>query len=119
LRQGQEPHYFAQAQKEVDFVVGGLNESQQSAQPIEVKYVDQIEPNDKRLAGLRLFLRQHNESQSGQNSRMDRQEASHGASQADAQPRQPLVITKSFEAQQEIEGQQVEFKPLWQWLAGF
>ncbi|MCL5291239.1 MAG: hypothetical protein M1548_01750 [Actinobacteria bacterium] len=46
--------YFAHSEKEVDFITGP-----KIIVPIEVKYDSNLEISDRRLAGLRLFLRQH------------------------------------------------------------
>lgn len=54
LRNRETPSYFASQQKEVDFVLGTIKEPH----PIEVKYQDSVEWEDRRLSGLRLFLRE-------------------------------------------------------------
>ena len=45
--------YFAESEREVDFVTGSVGDPM----PVEVKYVSELEWGDKRFAGVRLFLR--------------------------------------------------------------
>ncbi|HOF58944.1 MAG TPA: hypothetical protein PLT19_11500, partial [Syntrophorhabdaceae bacterium] len=53
-----ETGYFAEGDLEVDFVLG----SRGKPIPLEVKMLDTLDLGDKRLAGLRLFLRRFPES---------------------------------------------------------
>lgn len=53
LRHGVEPGYFAESEREVDFICGSITRPL----PVEVKMLDTVDPKDKRLAGLALFLR--------------------------------------------------------------
>ena len=57
-RCGMETGYFAEGDLEVDFVLG----SRGKPIPLEVKMLDTLDLGDKRLAGLRLFLRRFPES---------------------------------------------------------
>ncbi|HOS06120.1 MAG TPA: ATP-binding protein [Syntrophorhabdaceae bacterium] len=57
-RRGMETGYFAEGDLEVDFVLG----SRGKPIPLEVKMLDTLDLGDKRLAGLRLFLRRFPES---------------------------------------------------------
>lgn len=47
--------YYAESERELDFACLGF----QSPQAIEVKYVTELEWHDKRLTGVRLFLRRY------------------------------------------------------------
>jgi len=47
--------YYVEGQKEIDFVVGRYK----TPQIVEVKYVSNLEWQDKRLQGVKLFLRKH------------------------------------------------------------
>lgn len=88
LRQGKEPGYFAESQKEVDFVTGNHKEPI----PIEVKYTDDLELSDRRLAGLRLFLKEHPNTQ------------------------EAVVVTKNVEKEETHRDVRVSFVPIWQYL---
>lgn len=55
LRNKQRPGYFAESEREVDFVTGNPT----SPEPIEVKYADSLDAADRRLGGLRLFVRRY------------------------------------------------------------
>ncbi|MBI3921734.1 MAG: ATP-binding protein [Armatimonadetes bacterium] len=59
LRTKQHPGYFAESEREVDFVLGNPT----SPEPIEVKYADSLDAADRRLGGLRLFLRRYPNTQ--------------------------------------------------------
>lgn len=91
LRNGKEPAYFSESQKEVDFVVGDKTGSL----PIEVKYVEKLNEDDKKLMGLRLFLKQY------------------------PQTKKACVVTKSAEGILNMGGIEVSLVPLWQYLLDF
>lgn len=55
LKRKQDIGYYAESKREVDFVVGGFK----LPQPIEVKYSSNINWQDKRLDGIRLFLKRY------------------------------------------------------------
>jgi len=55
LRKKIECGYFAESEREVDFVTGGFK----SPLPIEVKYDSDFDLNDKRFAGMKLFLKKY------------------------------------------------------------
>lgn len=79
--------YFAHSEKEVDFVIGP-----DKVIPIEVKYDSALEISDRRLAGLRMFLRQ--------NPRIDR----------------AIIVTKDFRSELRRDGVKISFIPLWEFL---
>ena len=87
-RKGQEVGYFAESQKELDFVVGDYG----NPLPIEVKYVDDLGLDDKRLMGLKLFLKKF------------------------PKIKRAKVITKSVEKKENFQGTEIEMIPLWQFL---
>lgn len=83
--------YFAHSEKEVDFVVGA-----DKVTPIEVKYDSAIDLADRRLAGLRMFLRH--------NPKTDR----------------AIIVTKDYRAELRSDGVEINCIPLWDFLlSGF
>lgn len=88
LRRGQEVGYFAESQKELDFVVGDY----ENPLPVEVKYVDDLKFEDKRLMGLRFFLKKFTKI------------------------KRARVITRSVEKKEDFQGTEIEMIPLWQFL---
>jgi uncharacterized protein len=52
------PGYFAESEKEVDFVLG----SAKKPLPAEVKFISTLDWSEKRFSGLKLFLRRHPET---------------------------------------------------------
>ena len=88
LRRGQEVGYFAEAQKELDFVTG----THRDPLPVEVKYVEDLEIDDKRLSGLKLFLRKFPEVQKAK------------------------IVTQSVEKRARFRDVEIEMVPLWQFL---
>lgn len=88
LRTRQDAGYFAESQKELDFIVGSF----EKPLPVEVKYVDRLTMDDKRLAGLKLFLKRFP-----------------GVEKA-------VIVTKSVEGKEQFRGTEIEFIPLWQFL---
>jgi hypothetical protein len=87
-RKEKETGYFAVSKKEVNFIVGGHTDPE----PVEVKYVEKLDKDDKRLSGLRLFLKNHPEAKN------------------------PVVVTKSAEGSLPLDDTSVNFVPLWQYL---
>lgn len=90
LRKGQEVGYFAESQKELDFVAG----TPQDPLPIEVKYVDTLDIDDKRLLGLKLFLKKFSGVQKAK------------------------IVTKSVEGREHLQNTEIEMVPLWRFLLG-
>ncbi len=88
LRWGIETGYFAESEREVDFVVG----SAAAPQPIEVKMLDTLDLKDKRLSGLVLFARRFPAT------------------------RRALVITRSVQATIPFHGLELQAVPLWRFL---
>ncbi|MBI2354270.1 MAG: ATP-binding protein [Deltaproteobacteria bacterium] len=87
-RRGIETGYFAESEREVDFVVGSVAEPL----PIEVKLLDTLDPKDKRLSGLALFARRFPSA------------------------RRALVITRSVQATVPYHGLELQAVPLWRFL---
>lgn len=88
LRVDKDVGYFAESQRELDFVSGVYQEPL----AVEVKYVDSLTIDDKRLAGLRLFLKRFPKVQEAK------------------------IVTKSVSGKEQICGTKVEMVPLWQFL---
>lgn len=80
--------YYAESELEVDFIVGTPMEPL----PIEVKMLDALDMGDKRMAGLRMFLRRHPAA------------------------KRALVVSRSASATREIGDITVEAVPLWKFL---
>lgn len=80
--------YFKEDQKEVDFITGDLK----SPKPIEVKYQDDLSLDDKKLAGVKSFLKHNPTTKSAQ------------------------VITKNFDKIMNFQGLSIEFISLWRFL---
>jgi len=87
-RRGIETGYFAESEREVDFVVGSVA----APLPIEVKMLDALDPKDKRLAGLALFARRF------------------------PAVRRALVVTRSVQATIPFHGLELQAVPLWRFL---
>jgi len=88
LRGGISGGYFAESEREVDFVIGTV----ESPLPLEVKYLESFDWQDKRFAGLRLFLKRFPAT------------------------RKALVITKDVETTMEVNGVKISALPLWKFL---
>jgi len=88
IRNGIPCGYYAESEREVDFVTG----SQDEPSPIEVKYITAFDWNEKRFDGIRLFL--------------TRFPATRGV----------LVVTKSIELRTSVNGVLVNVVPLWKAL---
>ena len=88
LRSGISGGYFAESEREVDFVMG----TAESPLPLEVKYLESFDWQDKRFAGLRLFLKRFPAT------------------------RKALVVTKGAETTMEVNGVEINALPLWKFL---
>ena len=88
LRSGIDGGYFAESEREVDFVMGTV----ESPLPLEVKYLESFDWQDKRFAGLRLFLKRFPAT------------------------RKALVVTKGAETTMEVNGVEINALPLWKFL---
>jgi predicted AAA+ superfamily ATPase len=53
--------YFAESQKEVDFITGNV----EKPMPIEVKYLSSFDWKDRRFSGFKLFLRRFPQTRKG------------------------------------------------------
>ena len=80
--------YFAESEKELDFVTGGVNDPF----PLEVKYISTFDLKDRRFSGLRLFLRRHPKT------------------------KRALIISKNIEAEAKANSTEVRVIPLWKFL---
>jgi predicted AAA+ superfamily ATPase len=80
--------YFAESEKEVDFVTGGSKKPF----PMEVKYLTSIDPRDRRLSGIRLFLHRYPNT------------------------KRAIVISKNVETQIKINTTDIKVVPLWRFL---
>ncbi len=72
----------------MDFIIG----SYKSPLPVEAKYVDDIDWKDRRLSGLRLFLRRFPET------------------------KRVVLVTKNFEGETKIAEASIIAVPLWKFL---
>ena len=88
LRSGISGGYFAESEREVDFVMGTV----ESPLPLEVKYLESFDWQDKRFAGLRLFLKRFPAT------------------------RKALIVTKGAETTMEVNGVEINALPLWKFL---
>lgn len=88
LRTGQEVGYFAESRRELDFVTGAY----QDPLPVEVKYVEDLGMDDKRLLGLKLFLKRFPDVKKAR------------------------IVTKSVARKVRFRDVEVEMIPLWQFL---
>ncbi len=88
LRRGIETGYYAESEREVDFVVGSVK----TPLPVEVKMLDMLDPKDKRLSGLALFVRRFPAT------------------------RRALVVTRTVQATIPYHGIELQAVPLWRFL---
>jgi hypothetical protein len=88
LRGGIDGGYFAESEREVDFVMGTV----ENPLPLEVKYLESFDWQDKRFAGLRLFLKRFPAT------------------------RKALIVTKGAETTMEVNGVEIKALPLWKFL---
>ena len=80
--------YFAESEKEVDFVLGDRKEPV----PVEVKYISVFDWNDRRFAGIRLFLRRFPKTS------------------------RALLITKNVETRLTVNKAEIKAIPIWRFL---
>ena len=88
LRTGQKVGYFAESQRELDFVTGAY----QNPLPVEVKYVEDLRADDERLLGLKLFLKRFPDVKKAE------------------------IVTKSVARKERFRDREIEMIPLWQFL---
>lgn len=81
--------YFAESSREVDFII----ETRGGPLPVESKYTDELEDNDIRLSGLKLYIKKNS-------------------------PKKAYVITRSVEKDFKIGSTSVAAVPLWKVLSG-
>lgn len=87
-RRGADCGYFAESEREVDFVIG----TNRAPLPIEVKFISAFDRDDRKYACLKLFLRRFPKT------------------------RQAIVVTRTVEKVEEIGGTPVRSRPLWKFL---
>ena len=80
--------YFAESEKEIDFVVG----DNRRPVPIEAKYISSLDWSDRRFAGLKLFLRRYPDT------------------------KKALVITKEIQEKTRFNKTAVHLIPAWRFL---
>lgn len=88
LRSEWTPGYFAESEREVDFVLG----TPSAPCPIEVKYVSVLDWDDRRFAGMRLFFKQYPHT------------------------RTALIVTKNTEREFTVGQTRIQAVPLWKFL---
>jgi hypothetical protein len=88
LRHGKEAGYFAESEREVDFVTGGIA----APKAIEVKYDNAFDWKDRRFQGVRLFLKRYSNC------------------------REVTVVTRSAEGSAKVNGITISAVPLWKYL---
>ncbi|MBU0600579.1 ATP-binding protein [bacterium] len=88
LREGKSSGYYAESEKEVDFVLGDFN----YPMPVEVKYISNFDWQDKGYKGIRLFLRRF------------------------PQTKEVLIISKDVETELKENSVVVRIIPLWKFL---
>lgn len=80
--------YFAESEREVDFVVGSVGDPM----PVEVKYLSELDWGDKRFSGVRLFLKRF------------------------PRTRHALLVTRSVEREFKAGDVTIKAVPLWKFL---
>ena len=80
--------YFAESEKEVDFVIGNIKRPI----PIETKYISSFDWKKKQFAGIKLFLRRFPNT------------------------KKVIIITKSVEAKTKLNGTKIILIPAWRFL---
>jgi len=88
LRKNETCGYYAESQREVDFVIGDFN----NPFPIEVKYSSGFDWQDRKYSGIKLFLRRF------------------------PRTREALIISKDFESEMKEQNTAVKILPLWKLL---
>ena len=87
-RRGVPCGYFAESEREVDFVIG----TAVAPLPIEVKYLSSFDVDDRRYAGLKLFLKRFPKSN------------------------RAVVVTRAVDKEEKIGTTPVRRVPLWKFL---
>ncbi|MBI5183963.1 MAG: ATP-binding protein [Nitrospinae bacterium] len=80
--------YFAESEREVDFVIGNID----SPLPIEVKYISSFDWTDRRFSGIKLFLHRFPNTE------------------------KVLLISKDVETEIKVNRTKIEIIPLWRFL---
>ncbi|NVM26424.1 MAG: ATP-binding protein [Desulfobacterales bacterium] len=80
--------YFAESEKEVDFITGATGKPC----PVEVKYVSSFDWNDRRFSGVKLFLRRFPNT------------------------KRVLLITRNVETELKLDSRDISVVPLWKFL---
>ena len=80
--------YFAESEKEVDFVTGDIKHPL----PIEAKYISSLDWKDRRFGGIKLFLRRYPNTE------------------------QVIIITKTVETRTNLNGTEIILIPAWRFL---
>lgn len=80
--------YFAESEKEVDFITGTTGKPC----PVEVKYVSSFDWNDRRFSGVKLFLRRFPNT------------------------KRVLLITRNVETELKLDSRDISVVPLWKFL---
>lgn len=80
--------YYAESEREIDFVTG----TTKNPRPIEVKYLTSFDWNDKRLAGVKLFLRRY------------------------PQTKEVVIVSQNVEAEENVRNHRIQVVPIWKFL---
>ena len=80
--------YFAESEKEVDFITGATGKPC----PVEVKYVSSFDWNDRRFSGVKLFLRRFPNT------------------------KRVLLVTRNVETELKLDSRDISVVPLWKFL---
>ena len=88
-KKGQDMGYYAENDREVDFILS----TEEGPVAVESKYLDELDENDTRLAGLRIFVNKNS-------------------------PVRAYVVTRSVEKEFKIGATEIKVIPLWKVLAG-
>jgi len=80
--------YFAESEREVDFITGTLGKPN----PVEVKYLSSFDWSDRRFSGVKLFLRRFPNT------------------------KRVLIITRNVETELKISSGNILIMPLWKFL---
>jgi len=80
--------YFAESEREVDFVIGATEDPY----PVEVKYVSSVDWSERRFSGIKLFLRRYPAT------------------------KKVVLITKNVETENRINQTDIIATPLWRFL---
>jgi len=88
LRKKESCGYYAESQREVDFVIGDFN----NPVPIEVKYSAGFDWQDRKFSGIKLFLRRF------------------------PRTKEVLIISKDSELEMKEQNITIKVLPLWKFL---